>query len=154
MRVTPPIRMDWQWIRDTLFSTEVVVTVTVATVALVVASLAAVPIMVVRLPADYFSEPRPPLAERFREAGAGGKVLLVLKNLAGALLVLLGVAMLVLPGQGVLTILLGLVLLDLPKKHILERKLVARPTVRRALAHLRARFDRPPFEFRDEPPAM
>jgi hypothetical protein len=146
--------MNWQSIRDTLFSTEVVVTITITTLVLVAASIAAVPFMVVRLPADYFAKPREPLAERFRAASLGGKLLIVLKNFGGAVLVLLGLAMLVLPGQGILTVLFGLVLLDLPKKHVIERKIVARPTIRKALTKLRARFDRPPFEFHDEPPAM
>lgn len=146
--------MNWQSIRDTLFSTEVVVATTITTVVLVAASIAAVPFMVVRLPADYFAQPRPPLARRFRAASFGGKCLIVLKNLGGVVLVLLGLAMLVLPGQGILTVLFGLVLLDLPKKHHIERKIVARPAIRKALTRLRARFDRPPFEFHDEPPAM
>lgn len=141
--------MDWQWIRDTLFSAEVMIPVTIGTLLLVVASLAAVPFMVVRLPADYFAVPRPPLAQRFREASAGGRVVLVLKNLGGALLVILGVIMLFVPGQGLLTILFGLVLLDLPRKHEIERRIVARPTIRKALTKLREKFDKEPFDFGD-----
>lgn len=144
--------MDWQSIRDTLFSAEVMIPVTIATLLLVVASVAAVPFMVVRLPADYFSEPRPPLAERFRKASVGGRALIVLKNLGGALLVILGVIMLFVPGQGLLTILFGLVLLDLPRKHEVERRIVARPAIRNALTKLRARFDKEPFTFHDDAP--
>lgn len=145
--------MDWQSIRDTLFSAEVMIPITVATLLLVVASVAAVPFMVIRLPPDYFSAPRRPLAERFRAAGPGGRALLVLKNLGGALLVILGFIMLFVPGQGLLTILFGLVLLDLPRKHQAERRIVARPAIRSALTKLRARFGKEPFTFHDPPPA-
>jgi hypothetical protein len=53
--------------------------------------------------------------------------------------------MLVLPGQGVLTILLGIALLDLPGKRHLERRLIALPTVLRTINKLREKFGRPPL---------
>lgn len=138
--------MDFQTVRDWLLDPTVLLTVTGGTLALAAASLAAVPFMVIRLPRDHFVRPRPRLGERLRAASAPGKLLLLLKNLLGLILGLLGVLMLVLPGQGLLTILLALVLLDLPRKHALERRLVRRPGVRRALDGLRRRFGRPPFE--------
>ncbi len=75
-----------------------------------IATLIAVPWLIVRIPADYFAHRRRRRPSRPRTAvrwasWAG-------KNLLGGLLVLAGLAMLVLPGQGLLTILLGLLLLD------------------------------------------
>lgn len=100
--------------------------------------------LVARLPSDYFSAPR-------RRAIAGrsplGTVLLIVaKNLLGVLVVLAGVAMLVLPGQGLLTILIGLGLLDFPGKYMVERWLVTRPGIRRAVDWLRRRAGREPFD--------
>lgn len=141
--------MDLAALRETLLDPAVIWTVTLGTLGLAIASAAAVPLLVVRLPADYFAEARPPFLHRLMRAGPLGRLWLVFKNLLGVVLGLLGVAMLVLPGQGLLTILLALVLLDLPKKHLLERRLVRRPGVRRALDRLRARFDRPPFDIPD-----
>jgi hypothetical protein len=72
---------------------------------------------------------------------------LVVKNLLGAFLVLLGVLMSLpgVPGQGVLTILLGVMLLDFPGKRKLELKLVSRPKVLRTINRIRHRFDKSPL---------
>ena len=67
------------------------------------------------------------------------------RNALGAVLLAAGIAMLVLPGQGLLTILLGLMLVDFPGKRRAERALVARPNVFEALNWLRAKAGRPPL---------
>ncbi len=73
---------------------------------------------------------------------------LILKNLAGAILVALGIVMALpgVPGQGLLTALIGITLINFPGKTQLERRLIGRPTVLRAVNRLRARFHRPPLE--------
>ena len=70
------------------------------------------------------------------------------KNLAGAVLVALGLIMAVpgVPGQGLLTALIGLSLLSFPGKRRLERRLIGRPLVQRTVNRLSARFQRPPLE--------
>ena len=72
---------------------------------------------------------------------------LVLKNLAGAVLFALGIVMALpgVPGQGLLTALIGLTLLNFPGKTALERRLISRPAVLRAINRLRARFSRAPL---------
>ncbi|MGB8509174.1 MAG: hypothetical protein WCD76_12375 [Pyrinomonadaceae bacterium] len=111
-----------------------------------VLSLAVVTLVLVKLPASYFhpSHERNFLAERHRAMRWGG---IVLKNLAGLLLVVLGVLMSLpgVPGQGVLTILLGIMLLDFPGKRRLEYKIVSQPKVLRAINAIRARFEKPPL---------
>jgi hypothetical protein len=59
---------------------------------------------------------------------------------------LAGVAMLVLPGQGLLTLLMGFLLVDFPGKYRLERWLFARPIVRRPINWLRHRAGRVPLQ--------
>lgn len=101
-------------------------------------SLVAIPWLIARLPADYFlpaKRPRPP--DRRHPVIRG--VLLVLKNLVGALLLVAGFAMLFLPGQGILAILMGLVLIDLPGKHRFERWLIGRRAIRRPVEWIRRR---------------
>jgi len=73
---------------------------------------------------------------------------LILKNLAGGLLVALGIIMALpgVPGQGLLTALIGLTLLNFPGKTNLERRLISRPAVCKAINSWRARFSRPPLE--------
>src|SRR5512140_3272825 len=75
-----------------------------ASVATFVGSLIAVPWLVVRIPADYFARGRRrplPWADRHPLVRA---LLHVGKNVIGGLFVIAGIAMLVLPGQGILTI--------------------------------------------------
>jgi hypothetical protein len=101
------------------------------------------PLVVVRLPADYFV-----IGGEERRARRGPVAWLwrLVKNLLGAVFVLAGIAMLVLPGQGVLTILIGLMLLDFPGKKALERRLARRPAIRGFLDRLRARRGVPPLQ--------
>lgn len=70
---------------------------------------------------------------------------LSIKNVLGVVLVLMGLAMLVLPGQGVLTFLIGISLLDFPGKRNLERRIVRTPTVYRAMDAIRRRAGQPPL---------
>lgn len=58
---------------------------------------------------------------------------------------LAGIAMLVLPGQGLLTILIGLLLLDFPGKRAVELRLVRRPAIRGFLDRMRQKRGVPPF---------
>jgi hypothetical protein len=110
------------------------------------ATVVGVPWVVGRLPVDYFSRER---REVWRESDGEplfALLLGLLKNLLGAVLVLLGVLMLFTPGQGVLTLLAGLLLMNFPGKYRLECWLVLRPGVMRGMNWLRARRGQPPFE--------
>lgn len=116
----------------------------VASVVMFVGSLLAVPWLLARLPADYFIHDRP------RRDGGNRRwwwwlIGHLVKNVIGAILVLMGVAMLVLPGQGLLTILIGLSLLDFPGKRACELNLIRRPHVLRAVNWLRRKSGRPPL---------
>lgn len=103
------------------------------------ASLLALPWAVSRIPADYFlPERRHPVAFSQRHPLLRWAWLL-LKNLLGLVLLLAGILMLVLPGQGLLTIIAGLILMNFPGKYRLERWLVARPGVTRAINWMRRR---------------
>jgi hypothetical protein len=102
-------------------------------------SLLIMPWLVVRIPADYFARGRhrpPPWADRHPLI----RLLLHLgKNALGGLFILAGIAMLVLPGQGILTIVVGILLLDFPGKRELERRIIARPAILRSINWLRQR---------------
>ncbi|MCB1704610.1 MAG: hypothetical protein KDI17_07095 [Halioglobus sp.] len=112
----------------------------------VVATLIAVPWIVVRLPHDYFSR-----EDRVAWRTSPGRpivvlVLGVLKSLLGFLLIVLGLIMLLTPGQGILTVLIGFLLMDFPGKYRVERWLVLRPGVLRGLNWLRQRRGHQPFD--------
>jgi hypothetical protein len=109
-------------------------------------SMALVTFIVVGWPVDQFRRTgRVPLwAGRHLAVRVTG---LVLKNVAGLIVVALGIVMALpgVPGQGVLTALIGLTLLNLPGKTRLERRLIGRPPILKAVNALRARFHRPPL---------
>ena len=119
-------------------------TLGIVSVAFFIGTLIAIPIILVRLPADYFDDRRPrhwlkswhPVARVTAYA---------FKNVVGVIFLLAGIAMLVLPGQGILTMLIGVSLMDFPGKRDLERKLITRPAVLRTINKIRAKFDRPPL---------
>jgi UPF0716 family protein affecting phage T7 exclusion len=98
-------------------------------------NLAIVSAILVKLPADHFARNR---KTKFwagpRPALHAAKV--IGKNLAGVLLVALGV---------VLSLLLGLMLLDFPGRERLEQKLLSKHTIVNTINRLRGRFGKPPL---------
>lgn len=122
------------WIREyqILFQT-----LGLTSLALFVASLVVFPLVVANLPKDYFVRDKRDPAHQQRRHPVVWVLLTVVKNTFGFVLILAGIAMLVLPGQGILTILMGVALANFPGKFTLERKLVRHPSVGRALNRIR-----------------
>jgi hypothetical protein len=114
----------------------------VLSIASLVLVLLLLPVIVVRLDADHFAPDR---VLRPQRRGAVWFVFHLGKNLLGVVFVLVGVALLLLPGQGLLTILIGLLMLDFPGKQTLERRIVARPAILAFLNRMRVRAGRPPL---------
>jgi hypothetical protein len=109
-------------------------------------TLIAIPVLVVRIPDDYFTRAeRPPEHWSFRYPLVRPTVL-ILKNLLGAVFFLLGLSMLFLPGQGILTMLIGVTLMNFPGKRALERAIIRERPVHRAVNWLRARAHRAPLQ--------
>ncbi|MGM0450971.1 MAG: PGPGW domain-containing protein [Pseudomonadota bacterium] len=117
-----------------------------ASLFMFVATLVAVPIIVVRIPADYFTRPERGTRLILKRHPVMGLFVLVLKNLLGLILLVAGIAMLVLPGQGLLTIVIALTLLNFPGKYHLERWVVSRPLVFRSINWIRRRRRVPELE--------
>ncbi len=114
-------------------------------VVMFVGSLFLVPWLIVRLPPDYFLAERRP-SRGWMALHPGVRVLLrVGRNIAAIVLILAGLAMLVLPGQGMLTILVGFMVSDFPGKYRVERWIVSRPSVLRVLNWIRVRAGHPPL---------
>jgi len=113
-------------------------TLGLASLALFVISLVVFPLVVANLPRDYFVRDKRDPAHQKRRHPAVWVLLTVVKNIFGFVLILAGIAMLVLPGQGILTILMGVALANFPGKFALERRLVRQPSVARALNRIRA----------------
>jgi hypothetical protein len=111
-----------------------------------VATLVGVPYFVVRMDEGYFLRERPSRQWVGGWSGVGQWLGLMGKNMAGLLVLLAGVAMLVLPGQGLLTMVIGLSLLDFPWKRGFERKLVGLRPLRAGIDLLRRRAGRAPLK--------
>jgi hypothetical protein len=109
-----------------------------------VLGLVALRFLVVYLPADYFIRDRSIKTLNSRRS-VGGWLWLNLKNLAGLVLLVIGLTMLLAPGPGVLMILFGLSLLDIPGKRALELKIIRNPRVLSGINLARAKAGRPPL---------
>jgi len=140
-----------------LTSAEIGVYLALAVLSTVGTTVAAGAFLVL-IPPDHFLVRRRGLRRRI-ESPALGVLYLLGKNLAGAVLVVLGILLAVpgVPGQGILTILVGLLLLDIPGKRRLELGIVRRPPVLRTINRLRARYHRAPLDVENardsEPPS-
>ena len=107
-------------------------------------------VAVARISPDYFARNGNPLTAVRQQRPLLWLLVGIIKNIIGAVLLLLGVAMLVLPGQGVLTILVAISLLDFPGKRRLELYIVLRPSIRRMIERIRQRAGSKPLN-RPEP---
>lgn len=117
-----------------------------AGVAMFVAVLIFAPMVIVRIPADYFAKARRPAHRTAGRSFLFRAVFRVGKNALGLLFLAAGLAMLVLPGPGLITLLMGFLLLDVPGKYRVERWLVSRRVVLGPINWLRKRAKRPPLQ--------
>ena len=134
-----------QWI-----PVDVLIGLTMASGIAFIASLIAVPLILVRLPSDYFDirTPRHWMKDHHPVLRVLG---LVIKNVVGIVFLLVGIAMLFLPGQGLLTMLIGISLMDFPRKRELEAKMVGQPTLLGVINAMRQKFDKPPLTLAPRP---
>ncbi|MDQ1331075.1 MAG: hypothetical protein QG578_1340 [Thermodesulfobacteriota bacterium] len=110
-----------------------------------VSTLVVVPMLVVKIPSDYFAHGRRTRAMWVDRNPAARWVLMLAKNLLGYFLVVVGTIMLVLPGQGILTIVAGIMLLNFPGKYRLEKWIVSRRPVLRSINWTRRRAGKGPL---------
>ena len=97
-------------------------------------------LVIAYLPPDYFLPNRRTSRIRHPVLRIGLKCL---KNLFAAVLVVVGIIQIPLPGQGVLTILIGIIISDIPGKRKLERRIISSPAILATANGIRSRFKRP-----------
>jgi hypothetical protein len=112
----------------------------------ILASIVAVPWVIVRLPSDYFCKARPPQPPFAGLPAAIRTPLLVAKNLLGLAVATIGVIFLFMPGQGLIIILIGVLLLDFPRKKRLERWLISRGPILKIANRVRQHWRREPLQ--------
>jgi hypothetical protein len=115
-------------------------------------ALFGMPFLIVRIPTDYFSPHRRHHSLHRRHHDILSNLPPVLhgliwigKNILGIIFVLVGMTMLVLPGQGILTIVAGILLLSFPGKFHLARWIVKRSPVRKTMNWFRRRAGKAPL---------
>lgn len=114
----------------------------IGTAAIWAALIWATPVVVRRLPSDFFSNPA-----HLRRRGRDGRPFLLYaaivaaRNIAGVALVVLGTVFL----QGVIVAMAGLGIMDIPGKDRAVRRLAAIPFVWRLMARIREKAELPPL---------
>jgi len=111
-----------------------------------VISLLSLPWLVALIPEDYFLFNQRRQTAWKKRHPITRLVVAFGKNLLGYILLLGGILMLFLPGQGILTMVVGLLLIDYPGKFALEKKIARTPTVFKGLNWLRSKANKPPLK--------
>lgn len=141
------LHQQWEWLshREELFAW-----IGGISLATIVVSAFAVPMVIRRLPYDYFLE-NSESTEWMRDRHPVLRIsFLILKNLLGGVLVLGGLIMFVTPGQGILTLVVGLLLLNFPGKRRFEIWLIRRKLLHRAVDWIRRRAGKRPLELPED----
>lgn len=132
---------DWLRSNDTLLGWLVI-----SSVVMFVASLLIMPVLIAKMRPDYFTGPHAGHSVFSKRHWLIASIGLVMKNLLGAILLLAGIAMLVLPGQGLITIFMGITLLNFPGKQNLELRIMRQRHLRAGIDWIRRRAGSPPLQ--------
>ena len=116
------------------------------TFVLLILQLLSIPLILAALPTDYFVTEQRITPRWLRDRPALHLTLRILANVFGLIFIILGIIMLVAPGQGIISILVGLGLTDFPAKHHLQRRLAARQPVLKTMNWCRRLLKQPPLK--------
>ncbi len=117
-----------------------------ASVLMFLGSLCTIPVILIKIPADYFSSLETKSRIDVRDLSFFRLLYLIFKNMVGIAFILAGLIMLLLPGQGILTIIVGMSLLNFPGKYSLVRNIIRNKTILNTINKLRSKADKPPIE--------
>ena len=107
-------------------------------------SLFSIKWLVALIPSDYFINKS---SSKFRfKYPIIWLLSIIIKNILGYTLIVGGILMLFLPGQGLFTIMIGLMLSNYPGKYLIEKRFIAIPSVLKTINWLRKRSDKSPLE--------
>lgn len=120
--------LEWIEKNEALFGT-----LFIASVILIVISALIAPAMILRIPKDYFNHDERPQSRWAEHHHAVRLLLKIGRNVLGVVLIIAGVIMLVAPGQGLLTIVVGVFMISFPRKYELQKWIVSRARVLRAI---------------------
>ena len=124
----------------------ILITLGVSSVFIFILSIAGISWFVAQIPDDYFLSTKRQRTKWGQEKPILRLLFLLLKNIVGIFLIFAGLLMIVLPGQGFLTIVTGLLLINYPGKFKLEQKIVAMPSIFKALNWIRKKANKNPLQ--------
>jgi len=134
-----PASKDWLQEHQTLL-----VWLGITSIVTLVLCVIALPIVVIRMGENHFLRDHKIANDSFRESHTVIRLtILILKNLLGLILVVAGIAMLALPGQGLLTIFLGLFVMNFPGKRALEVLFLRIPGILKRINWIRSKANQP-----------
>ncbi|MBN1523125.1 MAG: hypothetical protein JW904_01475 [Spirochaetales bacterium] len=108
-----------------------------------IAGIVLTPVIIVNMSADYFIERG---KRTFEKMTAGTLFLRILKNIAGIILIPVGIVLLFIPGPGWLTIIFGVTLADFPFKYKVELWLIRKPWIKNGIDSLRRKYGHEPLQ--------
>jgi hypothetical protein len=124
-----------------------------ATIFASIAYLMAITYIITQMDSQYFIRKESPvgIANDKKQLTSMNRsiiyVISIVKVMIGIVLIVSGIVMLVLPGQGIITLLIGLSLVPFPGKNKVEKNLLARKSVQHSLNWIRVKANKDPFIF-------
>lgn len=118
---------------------------------MLVASIAALPWLVSRIPRDYFDHTKEPTVAPLRGHPVARLLIHIVRNVVGVFLIIAGILMLFLPGQGLLTLLLGIMMTHFPGKYHVEQWFIRQPGILAAINWFREKGSAPPLTIGEQP---
>lgn len=131
----------WQQLWDYCTQPLVLTTLTAISIGIFVLGFLVVPPLAVKLPADHFVRPE----EICHRRTLGHWVWYLCRNVLGAVLLIAGIAMLILPGPGIISIIVAIALADFPGKRRVERAFIRAWIVQTPLNSMRKKYGVPPM---------
>ncbi len=125
---------------------EVLIGMGISSIFIFLISILGISWFIAQIPEDYFLRSKRQPSKWREQKPILRFVVMFGKNLIGLSLIIGGLLMLVLPGQGLLTIVTGLLLVNYPGKYKLEQKLSSMPSIFRALNLIRLKAKKPPLQ--------
>ena len=125
---------------------EVLIGMGISSIFIFFISILGISWFIAQIPEDYFLRSKRQPSKWREQKPILRFVVMFGKNLIGLSLIIGGLLMLVLPGQGLLTIVTGLLLVNYPGKYKLEQKLSSMPSIFRALNWIRVKAKKPPLQ--------
>ncbi len=127
--------IEWWQLLSRWFSTneEMLFWLGIGSAVMLVASIAALPWLVGRIPQDYFDHTREPTAAPLKGHPVIRLLIHLARNVVGLFLIIAGILMLFLPGQGLLTLLLGIMMTHFPGKYHVEQWFIRQPGILTAI---------------------